>query len=808
LKKYYVLGNSIILAIFLLAYHPTLFNFFLGDDFLYSIWADIALKNPKLLLAKYWDFWHVYLTWGSQSNLILAYRPLFHTMIFFEYKFFGLLGLYYRLINMATELLSGIALALVVVALNKRAINQIGPTNHQLLAWAICSAVLFIFYPLHSEPVNYISAGMDPLVTLFSLLSLWCYIQWRTKSNLKLFILSIISTVFAFLTKEMAVTVPPIIFIYELLFQRNTTADKHTTELSLRYLKAIYMAFFATLPYWLILVLYFCLRKLVLGDFIAGYPDNVCYPTIEGWLRGLRDIFIPINTLIIGTHSNIFKMWHIALVIMVLLSTLAIIKTNRDIQRIIYFLVIWFLLALAPVYKLFPQMMSCGSGSRLAYIATAPLCVLLTYGAAIFSIGNRFSYLIRFVSLIFFALAVIILHSNNIAWAAAGKWTNNVIQELRKYYSNKKGDPLVYISNLPVFYENTIYCMGRLDGITKKPIIDRDISNCQRLDYNEQQMMSIGFLKDAAANHKKDIHLLYWDSSHERLLPVSIPPQNTAFACKWQGDALKQIIQVIPLSSMPPPEFHWLSDGTLELISHTPHTTLTAIELNLPRIPCWNVDFLALKIQFAHNQDFSVFSHACLVFTNNLAKGYSKDHGSVNNCCSPINPKKEQQEIIFPLRNIAAWTMGGKCSKIKILLPIDHSIKISEISIPKAANLIPRIYLQQSINDPPGQVKINNKDLYTQNIQYDAHLINGANETLLEVIPVSQSFENICPPNISKMFYLKKNFKASDGQFTLNRIEFPNEAVIYKARIRVLDKLNNQIGLPSDTLFISVQHEE
>ena len=198
--------------------------------------------------------------------------------------------------------------ALIVIELHKRSLSQISLSQSQLSIWAALAAALFILYPFHSEAVNVITCRMDPLVTLFSLFSLWCYIRWRNKSNLGFFILSIISAILAFLTKEMAVALPLTIFIYEVLFKSDLSDEAKATGAKSGRIKALYLAFKHTLPYWLILALYFVLRKFVLGDFIAGYPDSTESTSliVQGWLRGLSNIFIPIDTSSIGTHSNIF----------------------------------------------------------------------------------------------------------------------------------------------------------------------------------------------------------------------------------------------------------------------------------------------------------------------------------------------------------------------------------------------------------------------------------------------------------------------------------------------------------------------
>jgi hypothetical protein len=454
------------------------------------------------------------------------------------------------------------------------------------------------------------------------------------------------------------------------------------------------------------------------------------------------------------------------------------------------------------VYKVFPTLMNCATGSRLAYQSTAPLCAFLAYGLAKIKPTSKLIYLARIVTVIVIFLSAQILYSNNLAWAEAGAWTNNIVNQLRNFYKENPGDPFVYITGLPTTTSKNIFALGVLGQVTKKPIMDRDINNCARLDSNEQNV-NLGFLKQAASDNKTQMHLLYWDSSLEKLLPVVIPPPNTIFPHKWQGNSLKQMVRVFPLPSMPTPELRWLNDDTLELISHTSSPSFTALEFDLPNIPCWYVDYLVLKAQFIHQKDFGIFGQAQLRFTNNIAKNYSKTFSSFNSSTSPVSPSKNFQDITFSLRNLPSWNMGNTCSSVRIILPIQNSIKISEISIPKTESIIPKVYLNQSKNDPPGLLNLNSKNHKSQNIRYDASALKNADHAVLEVIPTSSSFEHL-NTNIDKITLLKTS-SGNTGQFIIYRKELPLDINTYIARIKMLNTLNNQIAFPSDNFFLNVQ---
>ena len=208
---------------------------------------------------------------------------------------------------------------------------------------------------------------------------------------------------------------------------------------------------------------------------------------------------------------------------------------------------------------------------------------------------------------------------------------------ISSFYKNITDDPFVYVTGLPFVYKSNIRAIGVLKTLTKVPMMDRDISNFSRLDYNEDNV-SIGFLKEAVKNNRENVHLLYWDSFTERLKRVVVPRSAELAVSKFTGNSLRQMISVSPVPSMPEPQTHWSSDGRFQLVSTAPHTTFTAVDIDLKGIPCWYVDFLVFKAQFTYLKDFGCFGKGELRFTNEIAKDYSKEFQQFDRCYSAISP--------------------------------------------------------------------------------------------------------------------------------------------------------------------------
>jgi len=450
-----------------------------------------------------------------------------------------------------------------------------------------------------------------------------------------------------------------------------------------------------TFPYWLILVLYFCLRKIILDDFIGGYPDNLCHQSIGGWYHGIVNIFVPINSAVFDNHGLISVIFQTFLFILIVMTIMATFRTEGNKKRIILFSIIWFLLTLIPNYKIFPSYMNSGVGSRLAYLSTLPLSIFLTFGLSKFSSTKNLSRIIQLFAIAVFFLFGMLLYANNIIWAEAGHWTNKVVSELQQLKTS--GDPLVYVAGLPDCSKYGIPCIGALQWLTAKPILDRNLVNCLRVE--DEHYISADSIKEAVRKNRPGLTPLYWNSQTSKLEPV-LTHIDDRLTKKWQGDNLRRLTHIffIPVNTRHSTD--WANDGTLTLTSDCKGNGFITLCFETVNIPCLDVDFFALKIK---SPFFKSNSHlnASLLFTNNIIK----DHCNCSDMAyASIKPTAEEQEIIFSLKNMSKWSMGGKCTQIKIVLPAVQSISIKGLRIPETRDLVPSVYFHEFDYDRPGQL--------------------------------------------------------------------------------------------------------
>ncbi len=158
------------------------------------------------------DYFHLqrgkYYFSGTEQKA-LHYRPLLLASYALNYQIGGYNPVGYHLYN----LLLHVAGALLVVALAAKA----GLT----FPWAVGAGLAFLVLPFHTEAINYISARSSLQSGVFTLAALVCFIHARTgKGGVRLAALAgaFFLTLLALLTKEVAVVIPLLFLLYDLVY--------------------------------------------------------------------------------------------------------------------------------------------------------------------------------------------------------------------------------------------------------------------------------------------------------------------------------------------------------------------------------------------------------------------------------------------------------------------------------------------------------------------------------------------------------------------------------------------------------------
>ena len=183
---------------------------------------------------------------------------------------------------------------------------------------ALFSSLLFISHPIQTETVTYIIQRLTSLATLFYLLSLVMYVKFRmqdagyriqdkeSKNRVSciVYLVSLISAVLAMKTKEIALTLPIIIVLYEIFFFSKSQIHPSPTRLTPYALRFLYLTpFLLTL---LIIPLSHIEAPQSAGDLFGDISETVRVQTDMSRLNYLftefrvivtyiRLLFLPIN---------------------------------------------------------------------------------------------------------------------------------------------------------------------------------------------------------------------------------------------------------------------------------------------------------------------------------------------------------------------------------------------------------------------------------------------------------------------------------------------------------------------------------
>jgi len=197
----------LVVALFVLTcavYANSLWNDFnLDDDTIIRNNSLIrSLSNlPKIFVSNYWAN-------TPYEKGVLLYRPLAVASFAVDYALWGNQPFGFHLTNL---LINGTNAVLLLVLLARMFGAMPGRTGPLVLA--VCT-LLYAFHPVHTEAVNMVVGRTELLAAMFGLLTFICHLNnWKTGA--------VVCFSLALLSKEIAITIPAMIFAYEWFFGRN-----------------------------------------------------------------------------------------------------------------------------------------------------------------------------------------------------------------------------------------------------------------------------------------------------------------------------------------------------------------------------------------------------------------------------------------------------------------------------------------------------------------------------------------------------------------------------------------------------------
>jgi hypothetical protein len=608
---------------------------------------------------------------------------------------------------------------------------------------ALTAAAVFALYPLHPEAVSWITGRVDTIVTTFCLASLWSYLKWRFYERPYYLALSLVSLVLGLLSKEMAITIPAVIVGFEILSPKLKVS---------RLLK--------TLPFWAVLAGYFVVRRIALGTFVGGYDDSLLFiANIKefalNWLHAVRMFLIPLNKELLGSHNLITKAWELSIAAIAILGVVQFAR-NSNSRRPMLFALGWLVCSLLPVYKLF-AIADDLQGSRLAYLATVPLSMLLAYGLCM---ARRVYF-----PAIFCALAGVILYINNMPWRQAGVEANAIRASLQEIYTPETGDPQTLLIGMPDHYKGAYIARNAIWGMTKYPQMRGDIWNCLTLNEFEP-VHPFGFLKPSLAQNRDKVRAFRWDQKQGEFIALHIDARDAN-------------------SSVDVP-----TDGVFD------EKARPELILSPKNVSCWDTDFVRVDLDLLN--EVPLQTGADLLYANDINPEFQlgkRTHAD-------LVPGQKHQTLTFALRSLPEWAFGNSDARLKLMLPPHASVKIDSIQVIPAAQLIPLLdFNNAGYMGTKGYMHLG-KDAMTRELSIDASRIPGAASTEVEITRANLLFEQQNPIKYST-FAREHTATPLKGTYKLNKRDFTTPG-IYELRVWAKDAQNKIIGLSSDHIVLSV----
>jgi len=254
LHQAWLLPLSLVVTILLL------FSNSLGREF---IWDDAVLIQQSYLIQDLdnlpqlftQDFWAFAQGEGKGHDL---YRPLISLSYLIDSRLWGDRLPYYHLTNLLFHVFSSILVYFILQAILQK----------RWPAWL--GAVLFAIHPIHTEAVSWISGRTDVICGFFFFLALFLYLSGRKGGRWTHAVGSLVAFFLALLSKEMAVTLPLVIALYNLCFDGSSLQERWWDVLRARLGRAV----IESLPYLVVVVLYLTIRLQVLG-FVIKSKDKM-----------------------------------------------------------------------------------------------------------------------------------------------------------------------------------------------------------------------------------------------------------------------------------------------------------------------------------------------------------------------------------------------------------------------------------------------------------------------------------------------------------------------------------------------------
>lgn len=456
-----IVGIVLAVVTCFVVYAPTLHIGFLLDDFLHLDYVARATHGD------WHDFVHNFYGNWAGSDIMKSYRPISSTSFFIDYLFWGANAFGFHLTNIILLSFCALFVGLTTLELTGSYGNRIGAVA------AVWAGLLFAVYPLHPEATVWAIGRVDLLCGAFYFASMFYYMRFRLLHEKGYLWLSLACFLFSFASKEMAVTLPAVIVLYELLM-----ANKGTGVLKrIKYVGLFFVA----------LAVCAIARTLLLRTVVGGYETlgaDSLMSIVAVFLdkATLLKLLIPVNEEVAIVTWLIPALWMSYALIGLLLVVRLIMRSVA--LRPFIFLAAWAIILVLPtfqVWHIYPNLV----GSRLFFLSSGPFCMLFAL-AALPAVDVLTRPMVRFFTLAgavalsaIFLCWGILLSSNIEPWVKAGNLMSNLHTQIEKAAAEIPSGNRLLLLDIPRDYSGAgmLTRPQYLAFMAQRPVSVNDFSN-------------------------------------------------------------------------------------------------------------------------------------------------------------------------------------------------------------------------------------------------------------------------------------------------------------------------------------------
>ncbi|MCA9802349.1 MAG: hypothetical protein KC777_10195 [Cyanobacteria bacterium HKST-UBA02] len=415
----------------LILYYPILKAGFLLDDFKHIDYIYRAATGDTGLLWK-----SLTGTWTGDTDSLTSFRPGITLSFCLDYLLYGFSSFGYHLTNVLV--FAGCAFLTGALALEV--------TRRRTCAWI--AMLLFVCFPLHVESVAWIIGRVDVHCTFFYLASLLAYFHFRkgVRAAMSLLILALALELAALSCKEMAVTLPLAVVLAE-IFLSGPLAWRKTDSIKQR-------AFYAG-AFFMVLGGFAVLRTLAIGTVVGGYGGSGMAAIKQGIANFMDRSTLAKIAYGVNEHRPIVEAfttlarcsWY---VLFLALAVRLVIRPSLSL--VCLFLGLWMVVACLPTFQIwhvFPNLV----GSRLFYLGSVPLCILLSIASLPPGMKTPFRFSIAIVPLVLAVTWAVAARHNLVSYELAGAQVENARQLLSRLAAGVPVEKPILLLDLPQDFE-------------------------------------------------------------------------------------------------------------------------------------------------------------------------------------------------------------------------------------------------------------------------------------------------------------------------------------------------------------------